>query len=98
MAPLRAIRFANASDVRGSGFAGSYTIVEADDEPITFLFLCPCGCGALSQIKIGLGHKPHASPSWHWNGNTANPTLTPSVRQLVCGWHGYLRAGYWESV
>lgn len=59
-------------------------------------FYCPCGCGMLSRIEIGAGAKPDSRPSWRWNGRMDAPTLTPSVRQAFCGWHGWLRMGYWE--
>lgn len=62
------------------------------------IFRCPCGCGRLS----GLNFKPLPSPSWQWDGNEDAPTLTPSVHSLEedgsTHWHGYLRAGIWESV
>lgn len=57
-------------------------------------FVCPCGCGAEGFLPFrseGLGR-----PSWEWNGNRESPTLAPSVRQLNCGWHGWLRSGNWE--
>lgn len=53
---------------------------------------CPCGCGSQGFLAI----RPAASPSWEWNGNRDAPTLTPSVHH-VGHWHGYLRAGIWES-
>lgn len=59
-------------------------------------FYCPCGCGALSRIEVGAGRKPEQSPSWRWNARMDAPTLTPSVHQQTCGWHGWLRDGYWE--
>lgn len=62
-------------------------------------FFCPCGCGALSKVTVGLNHKPKMhGPSWCWNASRSAPTLTPSVSQSECGWHGWLRNGYWEAV
>lgn len=60
------------------------------------LYVCPCGCG----MQGALAFKPDPSPSWHWDGNREKPTLSPSVHHLIDGkthWHGYLRAGIWES-
>ena len=60
-------------------------------------FYCPCGCGARVRIPVGVNVKPDHSPSWSWNGRLTEPTLTPSVNRLDCGWHGWLRDGYWEA-
>lgn len=58
-------------------------------------FICPCGCGQEGWLPV----EPEAAPSWEWNGNVERPTLSPSVLQRNgCKWHGYLRAGVWESV
>lgn len=61
-------------------------------------FYCPCGCGARVRIPVGLGVKPDESPSWNWNGSFSEPTLAPSVNRIDCGWHGWLRDGYWQEV
>lgn len=55
-------------------------------------YVCPCGCGALAPLHF----KPRPSPSWTWDGNKDRPTLSPSVHH-VGHWHGWLRAGVWES-
>lgn len=67
-------------------------------DPMVLWFFCPCGCGAPNLITIGKDSKPAQSPSWSWNGSLSEPSLMPSVHQLLCGWHGWLRDGYWESV
>lgn len=59
-------------------------------------YCCPCGCGTISVLRVGNGHKPDKSPSWHWNGSTDRPTLTPSVHH-VGHWHGWLTDGEWRS-
>ncbi len=38
---------------------------------------------------------PHA---WQWDGNLEAPTLSPSIKILPNGWHGYLRNGKLETV
>jgi hypothetical protein len=67
-----------------------------DREYAGIIYSCPCGCG-----KNGvLAFRPHPSPSWEWDGNKEQPTLSPSVHDIPNGkthWHGYLRAGVWES-
>lgn len=60
--------------------------------------ICPCGCGARIRLAVGREVKPATSPSWLWNGSLTEPTLSPSVNRLECGWHGWLRDGYWEAV
>ncbi len=53
-------------------------------------FVCPCGCGRESWLPTdGL------SGSWIWNGSKDAATLTPSVRNHWCRWHGHLTNGEW---
>ena len=60
------------------------------------LFVCPgcCHLAALAFVKIDL----HAV--WMFDGNEAEPSLTPSVvhaKELGgCGWHGFLEQGFWK--
>lgn len=95
---IRAIQFTDRQKHRDTALAGSLWFSEADgDGSQSMWFFCPCGCGDLACISIGLRAKPAgAGPSWIWNGSTDAPTLSPSVHQLNCGWHGWLRDGYWE--
>ncbi|MEB3417566.1 DUF6527 family protein [Salipiger marinus] len=96
---IRAIAFTDRRLHRETALPGSLWFTEAEDGKSPALwFFCPCGCGDVAHITIGLGAKPAATPSWSWNGRTDAPTLTPSVRQLNCGWHGWLRDGYWQPV
>lgn len=61
------------------------------------IYICPCGCGA--EDYLDFRSIPETHPSWIWDGNIEKPTLTPSIyRKTACGWHGYLRAGIWESL
>lgn len=72
---------------------------ETGDQAITFG--CPFRPGQSCRVNI----KPHSSdahgvPSWVWDGNVAQPTLTPSIncikdepRSYGCGWHGFLTRG-----
>lgn len=48
-------------------------------------------------INAGVAQKPGLSPSWNWNGSVSEATLHPSVNRIDCGWHGWLRDGYWEA-
>lgn len=95
---IRAIYFPDTASLRARGTPGSICFTDPGDGDVAMLrFLCPCGCGALSLVTVGIHYKPHLrGPSWNWNGSTDAPTLSPSVNQTACGWHGWLRDGYWE--
>lgn len=49
-------------------------------------FVCPCGCGGLGGVSFGDGR-------WSWNESVEAPTVSPSIHQLNCGWHGWLTDG-----
>jgi len=60
------------------------------------IYNCPCGCGRRGALEF----RPHPSPSWDWNGDKESPTLNPSVHHIIgdqTHFHGWLRAGVWES-
>lgn len=50
-------------------------------------FDCP-GCGSDCYVPIDDGSK-----GWQWNNDEQLPTLTPSLGQRCCSWHGYLTSG-----
>ncbi|MET4128386.1 DUF6527 family protein [Roseovarius sp. MBR-6] len=96
---IRAIQFTDPEAFRRARLPGSFHIDLTQGGPkcATFWFFCPCGCAGPNRISVGFCHKPAQEPSWCWNGKLSEPTLTPSVNQAVCGWHGWLRDGYWEA-
>lgn len=95
---IRAIHIPSRDKHRHTALAGSvWFSVVGEGGSQAMWFYCPCGCGDLARIEIGSGMKPATSPSWKWNARMDAPTLHPSVRQLNCGWHGWLRGGYWEA-
>lgn len=94
---LRAILYRDRLDFRQAAPAGA-VYFDLIGDPVALWFRCPCGCGDFARIPVGKDAKPAVSPSWKWNGSLTEPTLEPSVHQLNCGWHGYLRDGYWESL
>lgn len=49
-------------------------------------FNCPA-CGSESWVHFD------ADTGWVWDGNKEAPSLTPSIGQRCCTWHGYLTAG-----
>jgi len=90
-APVKAQRFEDIDQV--AAHPGAFEFFKSGDRyPAGMIFSCPCGCGARSSLDF----RPHASPSWDWDGNWEAPTLSPSVHH-VGHWHGWLRAGIWES-
>jgi hypothetical protein len=68
-------------------------------------FVCPASdpsnpvlCGGGHGILIGIPGKPPESPSWAFNGDLQNPSLSPSVNCTGgCRWHGYLTNGIWNG-
>jgi hypothetical protein len=68
----------------------------SDDKRSGLRFVCPCGCGSVGFTPIRPGY---TGSSWQWDGNEAQPTLTPSIQKLTpCRWHGYLTKGEFKSV
>lgn len=71
---------------------------QGDTKVAGIAFVCPCGCGREGWLPIVTERRPETSPAWTWDGNREAPTLTPSVLQVGgCRWHGWLRAGLWET-
>lgn len=96
-APVRAHHVPDKDAFLRDRIAGSFHIGAADsDGELSFWYCCPCGCGAVAPLLAGKQFKPSLGPSWLWDGSTDAPTLTPSVNH-VGHWHGWLRAGVWES-
>lgn len=94
--PVRAILYRDRGAFREAALPGSYAF-DGVNGVRAMWFCCPCGCGSFARIVVALGAKPAASPSWAWDGSETEPSLTPSINQLNCGWHGWLRDGYWEA-
>jgi hypothetical protein len=79
--------------VQGSSVYKKYADT-GDGVPHGMVYQCPCGCKNVGVLPF----KPSPDrASWGWDGNTEAPTLTPSVWDKG-HWHGWLRAGVWESV
>ena len=89
--PVRATMVESIMDAKNVPGAFKY-FADGKNSPAGMNYVCPCGCGALAPLYF----KPEPSPSWHWDGNREQPTLTPSVHHQG-HWHGYLKAGVWES-
>ena len=79
------------------GLLGSGDPPHAGEEQ-TFSFVCPrragqrCAKGLIAG-RIKLNHPNPDVDMWHWDGNAAAPTFTPSINCGGCGWHGYIHAG-----
>lgn len=77
---------------------GYFEIFEgAGDSGWYFVWNCPCGCGKVNSIplvKVGVDHGTH---TWEWDGNFAQATITPSVRELGgCKSHFNLTKGVYQ--
>lgn len=65
------------------------------DKIVDLMFVCPCGCGSIGHCAV---EKHGNHPMWTWDGNKEKPTLSPSIQRTHgCKWHGFLRAGIFES-
>jgi len=95
--PVKATLFDDIDKVQAMPGAFEY-YREGARFPAGMIFYCPCGCGKTGALAF----RPHASPSWEWNGNLEAPVLSPSVHD-VGHWHGYLggsdgsQPGVWVS-
>lgn len=59
---------------------------------------CPCGCGPAGYLGFDNSDARAQDPTWTWNGNLNEPTLTPSIhRTTSCGWHGFLTDGIFKQ-
>ena len=94
---MRAQVIDNVDEFRAQRIAGSIEYRDRSDGSLWGVaFFCPCGCGNESYLPIaGHGHPQE----WEWDGNREAPTLSPSVFNtgMPCQWHGWLRAGEWQS-
>jgi len=101
-----ALLVSDMDDIDGPVPAGHFEFYVQSSAPgeAGILFGCPCGCGELKSV----GFDTHESrrPRWHWDGNRACPTLTPSInilqldgagKQIGEHWHGFLTAGEFRS-
>ena len=79
------------------GLLGSSDLPHPGEEQ-TFSFVCPrragqrCAKGLIAG-RIKLNHPNADIDMWHWDGNAAAPTFSPSINCGGCGWHGYIHAG-----
>jgi len=60
----------------------------------TLGFMCPCGCNRYIHLPL----KPKHENGWSWDGHRDRPSITPSIENTPCNWHGYLVSGEWVSV
>lgn len=93
--PVRAQRRVSREELDTFKDPGSFFIEEEDGE-LMFRFFCPCGCGNFSTLIIGRGFMPDGNPTWEWDGNEMEPTLSPSLNNEG-HWHGWLQGGWWRN-
>ncbi len=96
--------------VDGFAVAGEHEFFAADHakRPGAFYFVRDVEAGKPDRLGIWVlvpseawgvcaGRLPLNCPDgWTWDGNQERPTLSPSIH-CVDHWHGYLRAGRFES-
>jgi len=76
---------------------GAWSIQREGIGNLHMRMICPCGCRGVSILPLGTSADA-GRHAWAWDGNEDAPTLSPSIyRRMQCGWHGFLRAGVWES-
>ncbi len=56
----------------------------------TLRFCCPCGCGRKANLNLYQDPPPNV-PKWQFDEKTL--TVTPSVNDLKCGAHYFIRNG-----
>ena len=71
---------------------GDYQFRSINGEVLGMGFVCPCGCGNESWLPV-----TEPGPVWAWDGNVDAPTLTPSILNRFCKYHGFLTNGVFES-
>lgn len=96
------IRCKNYEDFETAA-AGAFWLAHAksgDEDVYGLHYKCPC-CGRHGYLPLNRDRAATQQPSWDWNGDVQNPTLSPSILSQTsrggCGWHGYLRSGRWET-
>ncbi len=52
------------------------------------VFLCPCGCGRKAVLEIGETHR-----RGNWTFDEKAVTFSPSINDLVCRAHYWIRNG-----
>lgn len=91
-----------------AGRAGAFHIVEipgdsfstplAHPAPYIWLALPSPSPSGIDHVRLPMKPAPpnDVGASWSWDGNREKPTLTPSIH-CIGVWHGFLRAGRFES-
>lgn len=65
-------------------------------EDFSYIYMILPGATRPDAIRIHRGSDPGGARIWGWDGNEEFPTLTPSILSPN-EWHGFLRAGKFES-
>ena len=67
-------------------------------DAVLTLYIHLPGNGRWSPIQVQrAGAGPHHDRIWEWDGDLDKPTLTPSIWDVGV-WHGYMRAGFFQSI
>jgi hypothetical protein len=78
--------------------AGDFYFFTESDGQRFFACVLPGGDHCIIPIRPVLPARAsfNGGHSWEWDGNETAPTLTPSINS-VGTWHGWVRAGRFES-
>jgi hypothetical protein len=72
---------------------------DGNGNPKWMAFPCQGVVRETCHIALRPSQKNAVGASWEWDGNREAPTITPSVNcEKVCGWHGWIRNGQFESI
>ena len=82
---------------------GAYRFTAYEGRRVGIRFGCPCGCGQIGLVYFK--GKGFDGPEWDVSGEWPKATLSPSIgfygsnnpRTQGHHWHGFLRAGVFES-
>ena len=96
-----AVEFTVLRDIWESHQDGSFKWIKAGTDIIGMEYLCPCGCRTVGEIRFARPGETPRSPTYLWDGNREEPTVTPSFSHVVAGeihWSGILQRGEWIGV
>jgi hypothetical protein len=101
MKRTQAVEITVLRDTWGSHQDGSFKWIKAGTEIIGLEYLCPCGCRTVGEIRFARPGDPPRSPTYVWDGNREEPTLSTAFEHVVAGqvhWSGILQRGEWIGV
>lgn len=69
-----------------------------EEEASGMYYICPCGCSKMGYLPfMGGKYSTNIEPQWNFNKDENCPSITPSILDKRCGYHGYLTNGNFEA-